>query len=122
MKRDMDLVRSILKDLSESSGPLDASTLANDSHGVDEVAYHIGIMIDAGLITGRVTRDWSGNAVSARADALTWSGNDFLDAVANDVVWAKVKKTVGKSIGSATLDMLKALAVKVGTEYLFQCM
>ena len=118
MRRDMDLVRAILRELSESDGPLDASALADGAHDLGEVAYHLEIMEQAGLIRCTVRRAWGGEVVRASADALTWEGNDFLDAVASDNVWAKVKRAVGKTLGSASFETIKELAVKVGTEYL----
>ncbi len=73
----MDLVREILAELSESGAPLDARAIACDAHPFEEVAYHFGLVIDASLATGKVTRAWGGEPVSARLDSLTWDGNDF---------------------------------------------
>lgn len=118
MRRDMDLVRAILKEMSESTGSLDANALTDGSNDFATVAYHVEIMIDAGLIRGNVQKAMGGNPIYASIDSITWEGNDFLDAVANDGVWSKVKKSIAKTIGSASFDMTKALAVKIGTEML----
>lgn len=115
MRRDMDLVRDALRELSESSGPLDARALACDAHPFEEVAYHFGIIVEAGLARGRVTRAWGGVPVAATLDALTWEGNDLLDSVRDERVWARVKRAVGKAVGAASLETVKAAAVKVAT-------
>ncbi len=113
----MDLVREIPTELSESGAPLNARAISCDARPFEEVAYHFGLVIDAGLATGRVTRPWNASgSVSVLLNSLTWDGNDFLDSVRDDRVWAKVKRAVGKAVGSASLETLKAAAVKVGTE------
>lgn len=118
MRRDMDLVRTILKELADSEAPLRASFFSDASHSPDEVAYHFEIMADAGLIEALVTKAWGGAVVSAEATSLTWAGNDFLDAVSNDDVWTRVKRCIGRTVGAASLDTIKAVAVKVGTDYI----
>lgn len=120
MRRDLDLVREILREVAESDGAVDARALATEGHPFEEVAYHFGIMIDAGLAEGDVTRSWGGGAVCARIDRLTWAGNDFLDAVASDRVWSKVKRTVAKTVGTASFESVKALAVRFCTDFLMQ--
>lgn len=114
----MDLVRLILKELSESEGPLDASAFVTDSADHDKVAYHFEIMEQAGLIEASVSRSWGGGCVKARAERLTWAGNDFLDAVASDRLWGKVKATIAKTVTAASFETVKALAVKLAADAL----
>lgn len=118
MKRNMNLVREIMRDLAESSGPLNAAMACWPGHDFAEVAYHFELIVEAELAYGNISKDWGGNAVSATLTGLTWEGNDFLDAVADDRVWGKVMKAVGKGTGAAAFDTVKALAVKFGTEFL----
>lgn len=114
MRRDMDLVREILIACSKSpDGCVDASVLADARHPFDVVAYHVDIMMEAGLIHGNVTLAFGGAAVVAQAGPLTWEGNEFLDAVSSDSVWRQVKAKLGETVKSATLDVIKALAVKL---------
>lgn len=117
MRRDMDLVRRILMELGDSERPLAASVFAGGGVTEELAAYHIEIMRQAGLVTATVTRDLSGR-VDATAEALTWDGQEFLDAVRSDGIWSKVKARVAKTVGGATLDTVKALAVRYGTEML----
>ena len=120
MRRDLDLIREVLREVAESGEAVEARALATEEHPFEEIAYHFGIMIDAGLVEGSVNRSWGGGAVCARIDRLTWAGNDFLDAVASDRVWSKVKRTVAKTVGSASFESVKALAVRFCTELLMQ--
>lgn len=116
MQRDMDLVREILMELADSEAPLDARSLACDAHPLDEVAYHFELVIEAGLAKGSVAVAWDGARVGACLGSLTWEGNDFLDSVRDGRVWSRVKRAVGKAVGTASLETLKAVAVKVCTE------
>lgn len=120
MKRDMDLVRSILRDVAESDRDLDAKALTSGTHSFEEIAYHFEIMDEAELIRANVARNASGKYVMATATFLTWKGNDFLSAVSDDGIWTQIKKKVGKTLGDVSIDTIKALAVKAGTDFLMQ--
>lgn len=112
MKRDMDLVRRILVELSEASGPIDASVLVTDRISFEDVCYHFRIMDEAGLIRATVT--YAGNEPwFARANELTWDGNEFLSAVRSDSIWQKAKSRIARASVDAPLDVVKALAVKL---------
>lgn len=112
MKRDMDLVREILKTCADARGEVDASVFAGERHGFAEVAYHFEIMDEAGLVKSAIARDVNGVVVDARVTALTWEGNDFLAAVNDEKVWKRVKAKIAAMAGDATLGIVKALAVK----------
>ncbi len=43
-------------------------------------------------------------------------GHDFLDAVRNDSVWARVKDKLVQVGGEAPLEVIKAVAVKVALD------
>lgn len=113
MRRDMDLVRHILAKLEEADAPLEAERLNDSRHTNREVAYHVYIMRQAGLIDARIESDMTDMWAYSQAIGLTWAGQDFLAAVRSDAVWSKVKRAVEERLGSATLDTIKAVTVKV---------
>lgn len=117
MNRDMDLVRNILRELSKTDEPLDASRFASEQYPLRVVCRHIEWMRDAGLIVAEVFRQ-NGRYTYAAAVDLTWSGCDFLDAVRSESVWATVKRKVATAVGSASIDTLKAVAGKVALDQL----
>ena len=120
MRRDMELVRSILRDVAESEGDIDARALTDDAHPFETIAYHLDIMDEAGLVRATVKRGGGGRYVLAVAHSLTWEGNDLLSALSNDRLWSEVKKRIAKTLGDASVSTLKALAVKLASDRLMQ--
>lgn len=113
MKRDMDLVRSILIELSEASGELDAKAFVDDEHDFQNVAYHFDIMNQAGLIESSVHKAFGGEYVSASAEQLTWMGNDFLASISKNDIWKQVKLEIAKKSVDAPFSVVAALATKI---------
>lgn len=116
MRRDMDLVRSILMQAELADGPLDAGMIERGEHSEQELYYHIELMTERGLIDSRVNRAWGGEVLAASVNALTWDGQDYLDAVRDDRLWAKAKKAIAKSVGTTTFEDVKAVCVKAATD------
>lgn len=85
MKRDIDLIRSIL--------------LSMESNG------H-GFSADRPVIDGYTTNsDLSPSAIPL---SLTWDGHDFLDSVKDETLWKKAKSMVLKPAGGVAFDVLLA--------------
>lgn len=114
MKRDMDLVRSILLKTEEQTRSFDADELVDAKHGEDEVAYHVYIMKQAGLLDATITSDMSGG-MYATVEGLTWDGQDFLDAVRNDGVWHRIKRGLADGVKSVGFESIKSTAIAIGT-------
>lgn len=70
----------------------------------EETMYQITLLAEAGLIVANAHKQ------GALVQRLTWEGHDFLDAVRSDTVWNKTKEKVTKSVGSASLEVVKAVA------------
>lgn len=109
MKRDMELVRQIVKDLSEGKY---IKNITFNSEDNKLYYYHLEIMRDAGLIYFKGS-GYKGGFLLNDAPKLTWLGNDFLDSVSNNNVWEKTKdfiKTKGFEVANIPLDVLIDLA------------
>ena len=109
MRRDMDLVRSILLQADAADGPLDMGDI--DAYGLteDELAYHIELMRERGLLSATIRRACGGAVVSCRVDALTWDGQDMLDAMRSNRVWARARRAIAESVGTATFDVVRGV-------------
>ncbi len=112
----MDLIRSILLQVELANEPLTLGMLSYDGHSDAEAIYHIELMKRRGLIDADIQRAWGGDVVSCSISALTWDGQDFLDAIRSEKVWAKSRDLVKKTVGSTTFDVIKTVCSKVAVE------
>lgn len=110
MKRDMDLVRTILLALADSDEPLWSTDLVTDEYSRDVIGYHFLILDEAGLIMANVKAAGDDPYYIAVASRLTWEGNDFLDAVRDESIWKRVRSTIGKITGGASFEVFKTVA------------
>ena len=79
MRRDLDLVRSILKTAADSSEPMSASAFTDDAHPFELVAYHVRIMQEASRDKDFEDFCNDGSELSI-GDLLTWYANRFKTA------------------------------------------
>ncbi len=103
MKRDMETVREILKEV-EIAAPR--------QYGDPEKVHHIAIMEEAGLLNATIITNGTGIPSQAVVLRLTWHGHDFLDASRNDVVWKKVMGKIVKTGASFTFAIVSELLKK----------
>lgn len=109
MKRDMDLVRKILIFAEARTSINDTASVVIEGYSEEQIWYHANLLIDADyLYRNRVLESFDG--IQVTGDAITFAGHDFLDAVRSDTVWRKTMDKVGSAVGSASLDIIKALA------------
>jgi hypothetical protein len=119
MKRDMDLVRELLLKL--EAEPLDGDLYSVEPDGLgitgrtpDEIAYHLVLLIDGGLLDAK--RELSGQFVARK---LTWAGHDFLDSVRDPKIWRATKERV-KEAGGFTMEILVGVAKEIISRNLVQ--
>jgi len=116
MKRDMELVRHLLQATEQADDvPFDAGSLASDEFDEAAIVYHVELLQQAGLLSASVSRYISGGG-SAIIQRLTWQGHDYLDAVRDDTVWNRTKARIGETVGTASLEVIKAVAISVTKE------
>jgi hypothetical protein len=113
MKRDMDLIRELLlrieaQHIGAGSTLLLAYNrppLIADGENIDEIAYAMRMMEDAGFLDLVLNQPAMGVGVRG----LSWSGHDFLDSVRDPQIWQETKEVAGKA-GGFTVDLLVELA------------
>ena len=106
-KRDMDLVRTILLGVEKDGTPALRQMPVVD--GVDKsiVAYHIQMMLEAGLVSAI-----DASSISAKnylEISLTWEGHEFLENIRDPEVWRKTKAGAAK-VGSFSLRLISDIA------------
>lgn len=119
MKRDMDLVRSILLKVEESP-PL---SVTNDSfQGVEPqvIGEHLQLLEEAGYIEALLKRPANGVEPYGlgRVERLTWDGHEFLDTIRDKTVWAETQRTIGEKLASVSFALVTAVATEVAKRQL----
>lgn len=114
MRRNDDLIRKLMLDLEVANSRVFHSHQV-DGYTQDQVAYHLALMIKAGLAEGaepRYRNDGSDSTIPAAVfvSRLTPAGHDFISEIRDDTVWAKVKERTVKVGGSVSLEVLKQIA------------
>lgn len=114
MKRDLDLVRSILMYVENANDEVDADDMATERWPIETVAYHVRLMAHHGLVdVSRDARDMNGDTIELIVAGITWDGQDYLDSIREPKVWGRVKKTLAGTVGSTTLDVVRQTASMV---------
>ena len=108
MKRDLDLVRAILKDVEETPAGQIISGLEFDGYDKADVGEHVHLLLDAGFLKGEIVRAMDGQYFMA-IQGLTWKGHDFVNAAKADSVWKPVKEKLLKSAVGFTFDLVVEL-------------
>jgi Hypothetical protein (DUF2513) len=115
MKRDMELVRKILLAMEASAHGFAPPDLAIADYDQEVIGHHVWLMEQGDLVTAAATTVYSDLSPVALPATITWAGHNFLAAVRDETVWAKVK-TVLKDRGlSLPFTVLQELAIKILT-------
>ena len=123
MKRDLDLIRSILITAEDSDGPVRFGTLLECEPDASKLAYHVELMRSRGLIEAIVKYDGlARSSLNVEVSSVTWDGYDYLDAIRSPKVWEKAKEAVSAAVGEASISVMKdtcqAVARSMITSYL----
>ena len=114
MRRDLDMVRDILR-YTESSAERGAS-LCGLSGDMEKIAFHAEMMEGRGLIECRVSRDAGGGAYDVEVTGITWEGYDYLDSIRSPKVWARAKEVISRTVGDTSLSVVKDACKMIATE------
>ncbi|WP_163183346.1 DUF2513 domain-containing protein [Neobacillus sedimentimangrovi] len=108
MKRDMELVREIIIELSEGKYK---SSIKWDSEEDKLYYYHLKIMRKENLISFKETP--TKDKVLLSAAQLEWKGNEFLQTFSNNSVWEKTKDFI-KRKGIEEADIYIDMLIELG--------
>ena len=107
MQRDMDLIRDLLHAIeiepkyNGTPESWEQPELAIPGYSNDEVAYHLGLLIEAGFVIG--------NAETGSISRLTWNGHELCDNIKDAGIWAKTKDRL-KGLPGVGLTIIAAIA------------
>lgn len=100
MKRNWDLIRTILLQVEklEPNALLTLDNFSVDQHS--EVSYHLEILEEAGLLQGKIHKTPGGSPHSFHLIRLTWHGHDFLESIRSNTVWQEIQDELNsKKVG-----------------------
>lgn len=106
MKRDLDLIRSILLSIEANAHGFAADRPVIDGYTEEQIGYHVYLMGQAGLITVVDATTLSDQSPSAIPLSITWAGHEFLDSVKDEALWKKAKSMVLKPAAGVAFDVL----------------
>lgn len=123
MKRDLDLVRSLLLKCEESPERIfDIGRHDWTDHDMrerqlivrdwdDDEVFHLDLLTQAGFIKRSVCEH-----SDVEVFEITWAGYDYLDAVRDEGVWTRTKGVVANAGGSLAIDVIKSVAISVAKD------
>ena len=118
MKRDMDLVRSIVLAIEAAPNVYAPNQLEIPEHTEEEIGYHVHIMMEAGLVRAHDVTSKGDSSPQALPSSLTWAGHEFADASRDDKRWSAAKELAIKKVGSVTIEVLTKLLSSLMTSAL----
>jgi len=105
MKRDMEVIRTILLKAEEDKYPY-GGIVSVEGVSDSVCAHHVALILDAGLAVGRLIKTDLNGIVAANIDRLTSAGHDFCDGIRQDTIWNKAKENILKPGASYGLSIL----------------
>lgn len=118
MKRDMELVREILREIRAKSD-LQPREITITGYGEEDAGRHIEMLFNEGYIEGSQFRGGGRPYTTVLVKDLTWSGHDLAGALLTDEgVWQKVKAALGpERLASVPLKMVQSVATDALTAW-----
>jgi len=111
MKRDMDLIRTLLLQVEENPAHLSREAPHADGYSPEVIAEHAKLLIQAGLVDGTDASTRAGPMFLLHS--LTWQGHEFLEVARNETIWKKGVAVVQEKGLGMGFDVLKAVLTKL---------
>ncbi len=118
MKRNWDKIREILVRLEEEASAQTISLASFPEDEAEAVSYHMELLIEAGLVNGKMSKAMGLGPYDFFAMRLTWEGHEFLDAIRDETIWNKTKNSFVTQGLSMTFDLVRSVAVDITSSYL----
>jgi len=106
MKRNMILVREILKWAEDQEHGYVDGMPEVEGYSQEDIGYHIHLMNQAGLVIASERNISPAKTPTAILRNLTWDGHDFLSASSDETIWSKAKTTIIKPSSGVAFDVL----------------
>ena len=114
MKRDIDLARKILLELEDTPYELGGFDLELEGYSPNQIAYHIMLLNEAGLIEALNMSSHSGPKWIPKR--LTWAGHEFIEASRDESRWEKAKNIMKEKGSGMAFDVLRSVLIQLMTK------
>lgn len=114
MKRDLDLIRSILLEIERSNDLKTSCTSIAEAlnHDVFEISHHVNLLLDAGYLIATPFKALGYKYNEYCIKRITNQGYDYLDSVRDEKVYSATKKAL-KGVAGFSLEIVKETASSV---------
>jgi Hypothetical protein (DUF2513) len=118
MKRDMDLVRSLMLYLEAfPEADLHITEIEMEGYDAETVLGHLILMEEAGFI-GMNVQHYSMAEPEFLVHRITWAGHEFLAAARSESIWAKSTKVITSAGIGLAWPLLQAVLRAKAAEHL----
>jgi hypothetical protein len=112
VKRDLDLVRQLM--LQIEALPAAPPVQYRMSEIEDPVLLaHLELLIDAGLVNGKIARSHGTRGDVISVSGLTWQGHEWVEMVRSQSVWNETKRTLTERASAMTFELTKEVAGRI---------
>lgn len=112
MKRDMNLVRTILLKVESAPHGFATANLQIEGFNEEQIGYHSALLIEAGLADGVDFQCQESESPQAQINRLTWAGHEFLDAAREQGRWNQARELLEKH-GGAPIQVWTGVLTKL---------
>lgn len=109
MKRDWDLIRTLLLEIEVLERGLCFTPRPMVGHSLASVQYHLHLLEQAGLVECTDYHPWNGEPVRI-ANTLTLLGHDLLDSIRDQGAWPAARPSLLGCLGVRPYDVLRQSA------------
>ena len=77
------------------------------------LSAHLELLIDSGLVNGKIARSHGARGDVISVEGLTWQGHEWIEMVRSQALWNETKRLVVEQGGALTFELTKAVAGKL---------
>jgi hypothetical protein len=112
VKRDLDLVRQLMLQIEAlPAGPAAQYRMSEIEDPV--LLAHLELLIEAGLVNGKIARSHGARGDVISVAGLTWQGHEWTEMVRSQSVWNETKSAVLDQGAPLTFELTRAVAAKL---------
>jgi hypothetical protein len=106
MKREMDLIRSMVLAVEDAPHGFAVDDLVIDGYTREQIDYHAYLLIQGGLVRGEEISCFGDASPVGRISSLTWEGHEFAAAARDESRWKEATRIAKEKSGTVTVGVI----------------